>query len=222
MAHFIIALVLFVFSSFVVTVSDGFTAKNKSDYEPTIYDKCEGRDGGKCRDGTRLHKARKLDTSTPCGPIAIWHAVKGLCGLDAVVPYYSGSIVTFLGIHFGVGDQRMAKFLTANFKHPKNKCPKGEWRSYNASSENFIDLVDRVTRGGRYALVTTQVTISPHTLHWWVVERVEKSAGKCTVYVKDSGGRGTFTCERFRWLADHLNIFSGTPNHTIVWFSPAR
>ena len=214
MAHLVL-FVMIVFAGFSVMVSEGLTSKKGTQYEPAIHDYCPG---GWCSSNkTPLRKDHQEQSSKPCGPIAIWHVVKAQCGLRAAVPYRE--VVRLLESDWGIPNQGMAKRLNRNFRHPGNQCPAGEWYSYNATEENFIEMLRRATTGGRVALVTTQ-TGGPSTLHWYVIEQV-KAGASCTVYVKDSEGRDTFTCETFRWLADDLFNLAGTPDHTIVWFKPA-
>ena len=219
MAHLLFVTVLL--SGLVVTVSEGLTAKKKTQYEPGVYDRCLG---GWCGSNkTPLRRDDQENTSKPCGPIAIWHTVKSQCGLTAAVPYKK--VFRLFWYDWGIPDQGMAKRLNRNFRHPGNPCPEGEWHSYDATEENFIEMLRRAITGGRVALVTTQQAGGPSSLHWYVVEEVlVKKVGarrSCTVVVKDSKGRGTFTCERFRWLAGDLFDLAGTPDHTIVWFKPA-
>lgn len=198
----------------VITATPGFTSDKKDEYPPSYFDRCEGQ---RCRDGThQWTDASESWTSTPCGPLAIRHTVNSMCGHGAVFPHRK---VVRIVRDWGIPDQGMAKRLEKNFSHPKNRnhCPAGLWRSYNSTSHDFISNLDAATTGGRVALVTTQdSTIS--TMRWYMVEQVEKVGSDCTVYVKDGGGRGTFSCERFHWLADNLFDGAGTPDHTIVWF----
>ena len=212
MAHLLFVAALF--AGLVVSVNEGLTAKKKTQYEPKIHDYCLG---GWCDDGTPLRKDSQENTSKPCGPIAIWHTVKSQCGRSAVVPYRK--VVRLFWSDWGIPNQGMAKRLNRNFRHPDNQCPAGEWHSYDATKKNFIEMLRRATTGGRVALVTTQDG-GLSSMHWYVVEWVEKDGTNCTVYVKDSRGRGTFSCDTFERLADDLSNVAGTPDHTIVMFKP--
>jgi hypothetical protein len=215
-------LVLMAIFTFALVNSSGdalAARKEKSGFDPTyIKDFCKGK---VCKDGTPLRTSEDESwTDTPCGPVAIHHAVYKLCASGKKRLSY------FVNRNFwkdmGIGVRQMTRLLNTNFA--QNPCPNGRWYWNDpAPGEEYINKIGRSSSGTRITLALVQTALDPHNLeglHWYLVDRVEGIYGKagCKVFVKDSDGMGYYTCEMFALLANRIPWFVPTPSNAYVWF----